>query len=81
MQWSLLAVLLVGVGGAIGSIVRFGINRLFVSQVGTTTFPWPTFLINVSGSFLLGFLSVLLLERMSTARREWHLLLGTGFCG
>jgi CrcB protein len=43
--------------------------------------PWGTFVINVSGSFLLGFFAVLFLERLAPARRELYLLLGTGFCG
>ena len=43
--------------------------------------PWGTFIINVTGSLILGFFSVWFLERLEPARRELYLLLGTGFCG
>jgi fluoride exporter len=46
--------LLVALGGAFGAAARYGMNLLF----GNTFLPFPfaTFLVNVSGSFLIGFL-------------------------
>lgn len=46
--------LLVAIGGAFGAMTRYGMNLLF----GNTFLPFPfaTFLINVTGSFLIGFL-------------------------
>lgn len=46
--------LLVAIGGAFGAMARYGMNLLF----GNTFLPFPlaTFLINVTGSFLIGFL-------------------------
>jgi len=41
---------LVAVAGALGALVRYGIGL----AVGPVMFPWPTLIINVSGSFLLG---------------------------
>ena len=40
-----------------------------------------TFVIDVSGSLVVGFFAVWFLERLSPARRELYLLLGTGLCG
>jgi fluoride exporter len=42
--------LLVGVAGAAGAVTRYGIAR----ALPLTDFPWATFLVNVTGSFLLG---------------------------
>ena len=49
---------LVGLGGALGSIVRFWLSGLVASQVGET-FPWGTLVINVSGSFVIGLFATL----------------------
>ena len=46
--------LLVGLGGALGSITRFWLSGLIAARAGET-FPWGTFWINVTGSFVIGF--------------------------
>ena len=48
---------------------------------GVKGFPLGTFLINVTGSFVLGMAAVLILERLPPAYQNWYLLVGTGFCG
>ena len=48
--------LLVGVGGAIGSILRYRIGRLIMERANTT-FPLGTFLVNITGATLLGILT------------------------
>ena len=48
--------------GAGGALARYGLDGL-VSRHTSTTFPWGTFVINVTGSLLLGLLFVLLTER------------------
>ena len=66
------------VGGAVGALARAGLSRAFPwSGHG---WPWPTFLVNVAGTLLLGYFVTRLQERLppSTYRRP---LLGTGFCG
>jgi CrcB protein len=66
------------VGGAAGALARVGLDLEFPASAGT--WPWATFAINVTGSFLLGYFATRLQERLpqSTYRRP---LLGTGLCG
>ncbi len=45
--------LIIGAGGVAGALARFGVGRL-VGRYYSLTFPLATFLINVTGSFLLG---------------------------
>lgn len=64
--------------GAIGAPLRYLVD----GAVGDRTegvFPWGTFVINVSGSLLLGFLTGLALYHALPT--EPKLVLGTGFCG
>lgn len=57
-----MTILLVGVGGFLGAISRYVVDGLVSAATGGT-FPWGTLLINLSGSFALGFLFVLSIER------------------
>jgi CrcB protein len=52
--------LAVALGGAIGSSTRYGLGRAIRTD---SAFPWSTFLINVSGCFLIGLLTVALVDR------------------
>jgi fluoride exporter len=65
-------------GGALGALLRAGAVELFATRAGS--WPWPTFAINVTGSFVLGFVVTRLQERLplSAYRRPF---VGTGFCG
>jgi len=65
-------------GGAVGAVVRVWIGRHFTSA--DDAWPWATFAINITGSFVLAYFATRLQERLpqSTYRRP---LLGTGFCG
>jgi fluoride exporter len=65
--------LVVGIGGAIGSIFRYTLS--FVHSYG----PFSTFTVNLIGSFILGFLTVYFKSRVEFKKSK--LLLGTGFCG
>jgi CrcB protein len=69
------------VGGGIGTIARYLVGKWFDEQAWGQGFPFGTFFINVSGSFILGAAAVFILERLSPAHQNWYLLLGTGFCG
>jgi CrcB protein len=53
-------------GGALGAPARYGISQLV--DVTPGTFPWGTFWTNITGSFALGFLFVVLLERFPPSR-------------
>ncbi|EAD5840974.1 fluoride efflux transporter CrcB [Listeria innocua] len=66
--------LLVGFGASLGAMLRYGIS-VFVKSKWKTDFPYATFFINITGSFLLGFLVSSALGPM------WQLFLGTGFMG
>lgn len=72
-------ILLVGLGGGIGSIARYCCQRWFNLQLAQG-FPWGTFAVNITGCFLIGIfwgLSFKSLENQET----WKLLLMTGLCG
>ena len=57
-------VILVGLGGGLGSVLRWWIGRL-VGERHEGLFPLGTFLINLSGSVVIGYLSVLF-------NVDWH---------
>ncbi|OBK44436.1 fluoride efflux transporter CrcB [Mycobacterium kubicae] len=65
-------------GGAVGALTRAALATLFVPD--PARWPWPTFIVNIVGAFLVGYFTTRLLERLplSSYRRP---LLGTGFCG
>ena len=51
--------LIVGMGGAIGSMLRYGAGLLSL-KLGLVQFPWGTFFINILGSFCIGIIVGLL---------------------
>jgi CrcB protein len=72
---------LIGVGSAVGGNLRYFLGRWIDAQQWRGGLPWGTFVINVTGSLVLGFMAVWCLERAEPARRGLYLLIGTGFCG
>lgn len=58
----LMTVLLVGIGGFLGAVARYLIDG-YVSRITGGTFPYGTLLINITGSFFLGVLFALAVER------------------
>jgi len=66
-------------GGGLGSLLRYLVNR-WVTGLATTVFPYGTFLVNITGCFLIGFL-VFFTERFGSNALNWRLFLVTGFCG
>jgi CrcB protein len=71
--------LAVACGGAVGAVARYAV-ALFVANFWRSDFPLATLLINVSGSFILGFFSTFAAER-SSIDPIWRLLVATGFVG
>jgi CrcB protein len=79
MNTRILLVVYASAGGALGTAARYALTTAVQSRA-TTTFPVATWIINVTGSILVGFLMRYGLER-ATASPEIRLLLTTGFCG
>lgn len=71
--------LLVVIGGGIGSLARYIGASAIMTRFGGK-FPLGTLVINVTGSFLIGFLMTLLTERFKLDP-NWRLLLVAGFLG
>ncbi|MEL1135648.1 fluoride efflux transporter CrcB [Desulfitobacterium sp. THU1] len=71
--------IVIAIGGALGALSRYELS-LWISDRWTQVFPLPTFVINISGAFLLGFINVLFLDKLSLAP-EWRLGIGVGFLG
>ncbi len=71
-------ILLVGLGGSIGSILRYLCQRFF-NESNFHTFPWATFLVNIIGCLIIGIIFAAM-ER-SMISQPIRLLLATGFCG
>jgi len=73
------ALLFVGIGGGLGSILRYTIS-LFVGKHIPIVFPLGTLLVNISGCFLIGVFYAII-ARHSDFNSEWRLFLITGICG
>jgi CrcB protein len=80
MMTGLMPYLLVGVGGFIGANARFIVARV-VGAVFETRFPLGTFVVNISGSFLLGILGTIIAQRVMPSSESLRLALGIGFLG
>lgn len=79
----MLAYLWVAIGGALGSMARYGLGGLVSEKFGQS-FPWGTLVINVTGSFVIGILGALTAPegKMTPQSRALTIqLLITGVCG
>ena len=72
-------IIAVAIGGAVGSVLRHGVNHAAARWIGTG-FPWGTFLVNVVGCFLMGIVATVFAQRAGLSP-EWRALLATGFLG
>ncbi len=70
---------MVGLGGFIGSIARFWLGSYITHRMGAR-FPYGTFIINISGSFLIGMIVTLLAERSQWSPNLLYLI-PIGFIG
>lgn len=67
-------ILLVGAGGAVGSVLRF-LSSVFINRIELFAFPVATFIVNIVGCFCIGLFANLV------PTNNIRLLLITGFCG
>ena len=71
--------LLIAVFGAIGTLARYGLQGLVQIKM-SSTFPYGTLLINLSGCFFLGLIGQITLNRMIVPP-EWRVAIAVGFFG
>ncbi|HEX6803363.1 MAG TPA: fluoride efflux transporter CrcB [Terriglobales bacterium] len=74
-----MAYLWIALGAVVGASARYFVSG-FTTKALSSSFPYGTLLINISGSFLLGFFLVLTGERILVDAR-WRWLIAVGFCG
>ncbi len=73
------SIMIVGLGGFIGTVLRFWVTRGFqLSQ--TSVFPWGTLTVNIIGSFVIGIV-LGISEKGNFLSPEWRLFLTIGLCG
>ena len=69
----------IAAGGALGAVMRF-LSQATVYELIGKTFPYGTLFVNVTGSFLMGLLSIFLVEKFNLSA-EWHLAILVGVLG
>jgi len=70
---------MIAVGGAIGAIARYQVAAMVQARV-PVGFPYGTFLVNVSGCLIMGFVTPLLTARL-VVHPNWRYLIPIGFIG
>jgi CrcB protein len=75
-----MAYVLVAVGGAIGSVARYGVGEWVASVLGTA-FPWGTLIVNIVGSFIIGAVAALAGSDAPAITDNARLFLAVGVCG
>jgi fluoride exporter len=71
--------IVITLGGALGALSRYGLG-LWITNKWNQGFPIHTFIINITGAFLLGFLNILFVEKLALSPL-WRLGIGVGFLG
>ena len=71
--------LAIAFGGALGALSRYWLT-VSIERFNSTGFPLGTFVVNLLGSFLIGLLYIILMEKLSVAD-QWRPVLITGFLG
>jgi CrcB protein len=74
MNW-----LAIAIGGALGSVARYGLST-WIFDITNHKFPYATLLVNVAGSFIMGILFVVIVEKAAMSD-EMKSLLMIGFIG
>jgi CrcB protein len=68
----------IAAGGALGTLARAGLAEALPHRIDQ--WPWATFIANIAGAFVLGWLLTRLAERTAPAQ-HWRFFAGTGLCG
>jgi len=76
---SIAKIVFVALGGAAGAVARYLINISPLAGL-FEQFPFPTFFINVTGSFLIGFLLILLTDKVYV-NDNFRIMITVGFLG
>lgn len=76
---TLTKILFIAAGGSLGAVARYLVNVSPLARV-FEDFPLPTFFINVTGSFLIGFLLILLTDKVQ-ASENLRMMIIVGFLG
>lgn len=76
---NLIVLCAVGIGGGLGAVLRYVVNFLIHGKINTA-FPLGTMIINISGSFVMGLLYVVLMNKLNEAVEVRAFLL-TGILG
>ena len=71
--------LAIAFGGALGALSRYWLT-VSIERFNSTGFPLGTFAVNLLGSFLIGLLYIILMEKLSVAD-QWRPVIITGFLG
>src|SRR5450755_684213 len=76
---SIVNYLWIAIGAVAGASARYFLSG-YIARAFSTSFPYGTLIVNVSGSLVLGFFLVLAGERILLDPR-WRLMVAVGFCG
>jgi CrcB protein len=76
----MLKLLLIALGGAVGTLARYGTSTALLRVTERSGFPYGTLAINLLGCFAIGYLNGLFLERL-VVRPEYRLMLMVGVLG
>jgi len=77
LELNVIKLMLIGLGGSIGAILRYSISGLIQNLSGSINFPFGTLAVNIMGCFLIGLFSYLIEARaMFTDETRAFLLIG-----
>jgi len=70
---------MVALGGALGALARYQLAAMIQARI-PAGFPWGTFVVNISGCFVMGVTMTLLTDRLGV-HPNWRFLVPIGFIG
>ncbi len=76
---TMLGWLAIAAGGALGAVARFAMSHQVYQWFGRE-FAWGTLSVNVLGSFVMGLVAILLVDKLDTSP-EWRAFIMVGFLG